>query len=106
MFDETRLGNNTAENNCGNQPTDRKVSTFGVAPSPFNRVKLELAIIIVMGTVLFVGLDSITQDALIQTGLLFVAGTLGMVWIMWRSHRVGKRQNDWSNPQDSPEDQV
>ena len=78
------------------QENSHKIKTsksFGVAPSPFNAIKLELGIVIVVGVLLLIGVDSITQDILIQIGLLFVAGVSAMVWIIWRTHNVLKRQS-------------
>ncbi|WP_455212684.1 hypothetical protein [Kaarinaea lacus] len=71
----------------------KKVKSFGVAPSPFNAIKLELGIVIVVGVLLLIGVDSITQDPLIQMSLLFMAGVLSMVWIIWRTRNVLKSQS-------------
>lgn len=73
-------------------PHNKKTTPFRIAPSPFNAIKLELGIVIVMGALLLIALDSITEDALLQLSVLFVAGLLGMFWIMWRTHKVLKRQ--------------
>jgi len=71
----------------------KKSKSFGVSPSPFNAIKLELGIVIVVGALLLIGVDSITDDILIQIGLLFVAGVSAMVWIIWRTHNVLKRHS-------------
>jgi hypothetical protein len=73
------------------QLESNKSNTFGVAPSPFNGIKLELGIVIVVAALLLIGVDSITQDTLIQIGVLFLAGASAMVWIIWRTRRIIKR---------------
>ena len=73
------------------QLDSNKSNTFGVAPSPFNGIKLELGIVIVVAALLLIGVDSITQDRLIQIGVLFLAGASAMVWIIWRTRRIIKR---------------
>jgi hypothetical protein len=103
---EKNTGENNHENKLKNKRDNDKQTSFGVAPSPFNRVKLELGIIIVTGTLLLIGLDSIIEDALIQTGLLFLAGILGMVWIMWRSYKVVKQQRNLPNQPDPSEEKL
>jgi hypothetical protein len=84
----------------------KKRNVFGVAPSPFNGIKLELGIVIIVGMVLIIGIDSITHDTLIQIGLLFIAGTSAMVWIIWRTRRILKRQNHNQIESDSSDDKM
>ena len=74
----------------------KKSNAFSVAPSPFNAIKLELGIVIVVGVLLLLGVDSITHDTLIQIGILFLAGMSAMVWIIWRTRKILKRQNQSS----------
>ena len=87
---DKRPGNITEDDSshCGSG------KSFGVAPSPFNAVKLELALLLIMGLILLVGLDSITQNTLIQIVVLFIFGAIGMVWLVWRTHRVAKRHRN------------
>jgi Na+(H+)/acetate symporter ActP len=80
---------------------NKKEKSFGVAPSPFNVIKLELGIIIVVCLLLLLGVDSITHNTLIQLALLFVAGVLSMVWIVWRTHILIKRQSELPAVQES-----
>jgi hypothetical protein len=65
-----------------------KTKSFSVPPSPFNSIKLELAIILIVGGLLILAMDSITQDLVLQITLLFVAGLSGMVWLGWRTRKV------------------
>ena len=75
----------------------KKVHNFSVAPSPFNAVKLELGIVIVIGVLLLIGVDSITDDTFIQIALMFIAGASAMVWIIWRTSKILKRQSQSSS---------
>ena len=73
---------------------NKKTNAFTVAPSPFNAIKLELGIVIVLGGLLLIALDSIIEDTFVQIGVLLLAGLLGMLWIIWRTHAILKHQND------------
>lgn len=59
-----------------------------VAPSPFNEVKLDLGVILIVGVVLFLVqgrvLDSLWQQLL----LLASYSLLGMFWIIIRARRI------------------
>lgn len=79
----------------------KKSNTFSVAPSPFNSIKLELGIVIVVGALLLLGMNSIIHDTLIQIGILFITGTSAMVWIIWRTRNVLKRQTHKPTESDS-----
>jgi len=59
-----------------------------VPASPFNRVKLELGIILLLGLLLWLAADSITADADAQIGLLAGFGLAGMAWLVLRTRRV------------------
>ena len=69
-----------------NQPTGKK--GFGVTASPFNRVKLELGIILCLGILLWLAADSITASLAAQLLLLAAYGIGGMLWLVWRTRRV------------------
>jgi hypothetical protein len=79
----------------------KQINAFSVAPSPFNAIKLELGIVIVVGVLLLIGVNSITHDTLIQIGLLFIAGASAMVWIIWRTRKILKRQSHRPTESDS-----
>lgn len=74
-------------------PAEKKQKSFSVAPSPFNPIKLELGIIIVLGILLVLVLNSITQNLTLQFAILFGAGAVGMVWIVWRTKSILRNQN-------------
>lgn len=61
---------------------------FGVEASPFNGVKLQLGIILVLGLLLWLAADSITADADAQLGLLVGYGILGMLYLIYRTRQV------------------
>lgn len=73
-------------------PAEKKLKSFSVAPSPFNTVKLELGIIIVLGILLVLALNSITQNLTLQFAILIGAGVVGMIWIVWRTKTVQRNQ--------------
>ncbi len=70
----------------------RKRRTFTVAASPFNGVKLDLALIVVVGVVVW-----LIHDRLIENGfgqLLFLAGygLAAMVWLVAKTRRIERSQ--------------
>ena len=72
-------------------------STFSVAASPFNPVKLELVIMLITGFVLWLVLDSITDNDLTHVAILFLYGVSAAAWLSLRirklSRQNGARQN-------------
>jgi hypothetical protein len=66
--------------------TGRKGMT--VAPSPLNEVKLELAIILVVGVLLLLAQGRIVDSLFVQLLVLVSYGVLGMLWIIVRARQV------------------
>jgi len=64
---------------------------FGVAASPFNGVKLELGICIILGTLVWLGADSITADEDAQLLVLLAYSVLGTIWLVMRTRAVLRR---------------
>ena len=64
---------------------------FGVAASPFNGVKLELGICIVLGVLGWLGADSITANEDTQLLVLLAYSLLGTIWLVVRTRRVLRR---------------
>ena len=62
--------------------------TFTVAPSPFNTVKFELGVILILGILLVLVQSRITSSPTLQFLLVSVYGLLGMVWIVVRTRRI------------------
>ena len=62
-----------------------------VAPSPFNAVKLELAIILIAGLLLWAVVDSITTSDSAQIGILMVFGFAGAAWLIMRTRYLAQQ---------------
>jgi len=62
-----------------------------VAASPFNAVKLELAIILIAGLLLWAVVDSITPSETTQVGILMMFGLLGAAWLVIRTRYLALR---------------
>lgn len=73
--------------------SDQKQSkpAFHVAASPLNAVKLELGIIIVAGVLLWLMLDSITNNDVTQILVLFLFGMIGAGWLVVRTRILLQR---------------
>lgn len=73
-----------------NQPRNipQSATGFTVAASPFNGVKLELAVIFCVGVLLLLLQGRITSNSLLQLGLLAGYGAASMLWILYRVRRV------------------
>lgn len=61
---------------------------FGVAASPLNSVKLELGIILFVGLLLWLAVDSITADFANQLLILAFFGVGGALWLVIRTRRT------------------
>ena len=62
-----------------------------VAPSPLNEVKLDLAIILVVGGLLLLVQGRLLDSLLAQLLVLASYGVLGMLWIVIRTRKVLQR---------------
>ena len=69
---------------------------FGVTASPFNHVKLELGIALLLGIVLWLVADSITASVGAQLLLLVSYGLLSAGWIVLRTRSV-LQQNEFES---------
>jgi len=76
--------------NVVEKKADKKVqkSAFSVEASPFNAIKLELAILLLLGFVFWLVLDSITNSDLTQIIILLIYSMLGSIWLAVRIRRV------------------
>ncbi|NOY63759.1 MAG: hypothetical protein GXP10_11530 [Gammaproteobacteria bacterium] len=66
----------------------RRECGFSVAPSPLNPVKFELALIVVVGGLLWLLQDTITGNAFSQLLLLLGYGVCASAWLTWRVRRI------------------
>lgn len=74
--------------------TPAKKPGFSVAPSPFNAVKLELAVILVLGVFLLLAVGFITKNLVSQVLMLagFAMGCL--LWLVLRTRSISRRLSD------------
>ena len=69
-----------------------------VAPSPLNEVKLDLAIILVVGGLLLLVQGRLLDSLLAQLLVLASYGVLGMLWILIRTRKVLQRSTRGQEP--------
>ena len=62
-----------------------------VSASPFNGVKLELGIALVLGALLWLGADSITASTEAQLLIFLGFGLLSTLWLVTRTRAVLRR---------------
>ncbi|WP_455206719.1 hypothetical protein [Kaarinaea lacus] len=74
-----------------NGPDKKDNKGLHVAPSPFNAIKLELAVIMIVGFMLWISVDSITNSEAAQIVILMVFGVLSAGWLIARTHYVLRR---------------
>ena len=74
---------------------DSSKTAFKVAASPFNPIKLELVIILIIGFVLWLVLDSITDNDLTHVAILFLYSASSAIWLALRiRHIVQQKSNN------------
>ncbi|MCK4586005.1 MAG: hypothetical protein KAU29_01600 [Gammaproteobacteria bacterium] len=83
-------------------PTPSKKG-FGVAASPFNGVKIELGIVLILGFVLWLATDFITASITAQLLLLVSYGLIGAFWLVIRTRRVAQQWGEQNNQESGPE---
>jgi hypothetical protein len=76
---------------------------FGVAASPFNRVKMELGIALIFGFVLWLAADSITASIATQLLLLVGYGLISASWLVFRTQRVARQWSEQNSQETGPE---
>ena len=77
-------------------PEKSSKTAFAVAASPFNAIKLEVAIILIIAFVLWLVLNSITDSDLTHVAILFVYSVTGAAWITLRIRHVSQQSSeDW-----------
>lgn len=68
--------------------------SFTVAASPFNSVKLELGIVLVVGFFLLFVVSMTINSQIIQLGVLGGYGLVTMSWLIFRVKRLTVKLND------------
>lgn len=81
------MDNDLANQHSATQ-TERRVDGFGVAASPFNKVKFELGIIMCIGVLLWLAVDSITAHVGAQLLILFSYSLTAMIWLVVRTRKI------------------
>lgn len=74
-----------------------RTTGFTVAPSPFNSVKLELGIILVLAVVLVFLVDRAFSEFLVQLLVLGGAGVVAALWLFWRTRAISRSTKESSN---------
>ena len=69
----------------------RRPKGFGVTASPFNGVKLELGLCLMLGALLWLGADSITANEGAQLLMLLIYSLLAAIWLVLRTRVVLQR---------------
>ena len=69
-----------------------RAKTFTVAPSPFNSIKFELGIILLVGLLLLLAHGRLIGSPRLQFLLLAAYGIIGMAWLIVRTRRILLRQ--------------
>jgi UPF0716 family protein affecting phage T7 exclusion len=64
------------------------MKTFTVAPSPFNSVKFELGVILLVGLLLLLAHGRVIGSPRLQLLLLAAYGIIGMGWLIVRTRRI------------------
>ena len=75
----------------GDASLPRRGKAFTVQASPFNAIKLDLALILVVGVVLLIAHERLVDDQLGQLLLLAGYGLAAMLWVVLRTRHVLKR---------------
>ena len=65
---------------------------FGVAASPFNGVKFDLAIILIVAVFLLLIHDKLVADSFVQLLMLSGYGMAAMAWLIFRTQGVLRSQ--------------
>lgn len=78
-------------NHSADQDNKPAKSAFSVAASPFNAVKLELAIILIAGFILWLVLNTITNNDMTHIAVLFVYSSCGAIWLSLRIRGVARK---------------
>ncbi len=76
------------DNSNEEQSLSRAQKGFTVAASPLNGVKVDLAVVIVVGVVLLFTHTLLSESSLVQLSILFGYGVLAMLWIVLKTRRL------------------
>jgi len=74
----------------GDASLSRRRKVFTVQASPFNAIKLDLALILIVGFVVLVVHERLVEDQFGQLLIVAGYGLAAMLWIVMRTRRVLK----------------
>lgn len=74
----------------GDASLSRRRKVFTVKASPFNAIKLDLALILIVGIVVLVVHERLVENQLGQLLIVACYGIAAMLWIVIRTRRVVK----------------
>ena len=74
----------------GDASLPRQRRGFTVAASPFNPVKLDLALIIVVAVVVILVHERLTESFLAQLAILAGYGLISMAWLIRKIRRISR----------------
>lgn len=66
----------------------RKRRGITVAPSPFNKVKFELGIILLLLPLAWLVVERLVGETIVEFMLLFAMACLAAAWLIWRTRSV------------------
>lgn len=69
----------------------RKRREITVAPSPFNPVKFELGLIMLLAVAVYVMVEKWVDNSLLRWTVLAATGILSMLWLILRSMQVSRK---------------
>jgi len=70
------------------QSITRKRRGITVAPSPFNKVKFELGVVLVMLPLAWLVVGRLIAAPLLQFVMLFGLGSVAAAWLVWRTRSI------------------
>jgi len=70
------------------QSLSRAQKGFTVAASPLNGVKVDLAVVIVLGILLLITHGLLSESTLVQLAILLGYGLTAMAWIVLKTRRL------------------
>ncbi len=73
------------------QSITRKGRGITVAPSPFNKVKFELGVVLVLLPLVWLVVGRLITDSLLQFAMLFGLGSVAAAWLLLRTRATLRR---------------
>lgn len=87
-------------------PAAQPTKGFGVDASPFNQVKMELGLALILGIALWLAAESITASIATQLLLLAGYGLISAGWLVFRIQQIVQQCDEQKNEQISPKTDI